>query len=247
MTTRRIFNIRDDVPLAIGLGLVKGVKNFEVFGARSGLAADVETDISRLATTTVPTPANAGEQLEIVSTDPGDTQTIEVESLGPNGVLLEPFQVQLNGTTPVLFPQALVSRINEIENNDTTPFVGTVNIQAQGGGTIFGTMRPQDQQMNQAFFTIPAGRKWMVKRLIGTLQRSTGTENDVTLSILFKRFDGTAWRRPFSFGLQRSGDSTVDLDNRYPNVSDGPVDIKITAVSTVSGATVSAWINGLLL
>lgn len=247
MAARSVFNIRDDVPTAIGLGLIKEVKPYDVFGARSGIVQDVEVDLSRLAADTIPLPSNAGQQLEIVSTDPADNQLIEFELLGPGAVVIPRFRVNLNGTTPVLLPEPLVSRLNEIENADTTPFAGTVNIQAQGGGTIFGTMRPEDQQMNQAMFTVPAGKKWLVKKLIGTLQRSTGTENDVTLSILFKRFDRTAWRRPFSFGLQRSGDSGVEFENSYPNVTDGPVDIKMTARSTVAGVTASAWINGLLL
>jgi hypothetical protein len=247
MAARSVFNIRDDAPAAIGLGLLKNVRPFDVFGVRSGLTADVEEDISRLAAAVIPLPSNAGQQLEVVSTDPTDTQLIEFETLGPGAVNLPRFRVNLNGTTPVLLPEALVSRINEVENVDLTPFLGTVNIQAQGGGTIFGLMRPQDQQMNQAMFTVRSDKKWLIKKLIGTLQRSTGTENDVTLSILFKQFDGTAWRRPFSFGLQRSGSSSIAFDNSYPNVTDGPVDIKMTARSTVAGATASAWINGLLL
>lgn len=247
MAARSVFNIRDDVPAAIGLGLLKNVAPFGVFGSRSNLTVDVEQDLSGLVSGTIPLPSNAGQQLEIVSTDPTDTQLIEFETLGVGAQSLDTFHVNLNGTTPVPLPEALITRLNEIENVDASPFLGTVSVQALGGGTIFANMRPQDQQMNQAMFTVPAGKKWLVKKLIGTLQRSTGTENDVTLSILFKRFGGTAWRRPFSFGLQRSGSSSISFENSYPEVTDGPVDIKMTATSTVSGATASAWMNGLLL
>jgi len=247
MAARSVFNIQNDVPAAIGLGLIKEANQYEVFGARTGLISGVEEDISFLAADTIPLPSNSGQQLEVVSTDAADTQLIEFEALGPGAVVIPNFSVNLNGTTPVLLPEALISRINEMENADLTPFLGTVNIQAAGAGAIFGTMRPEDQQMNQCMYTVPAGRRWLIKRLIGTLQRSTGTENDLTLSILFKKFDGTAWRRPFAFGLQRSGDSSFDIENDYPSVGAGPVDIKLTARSSVAGADVSGRINGLLL
>lgn len=247
MAASRPFNIEDDVAAAIGLGLIKNVRSYDIFGARVGLERDVESDISHLNPPDIPLANAAGEQMQIVSSDPGDDQFIEIEALGPDAVSLEKFQVQLNGTAPVLLPEPLVSRINEAENVSTTPFAGSVDIQSQGGATNYGTLRALDQQMNQAVFTVPKGRKWLVKKLICTLQRSGGADNDVTAAILFKRFDGSAWRRPFSFGLQRSGSTIVDFTNAYPNVVEGPVDIKVVATPTATGTSISAFLNGLLL
>ena len=234
MAARRGFNISDATNAAIGLGLINGVKEYGVYGVRAGIGADLETDISQLVATVVPLPANAGQQLEIVSSDPIDMQTIELQLLGPGAVYLDPITVQLNGTTPVLLSAALVSRINDGWNISATPFIGQVNIQAQGGGTIFETLLALDQEINTARFTIPAGKKWLVKRLIGTMERSGGSENSVSVSLLVKQFDSTTWMRIFSFGLQRSGSSSISFENDYPTVRSGPVDIRLTAKATAA-------------
>jgi len=247
MAARRVFNISDAPDAAIGLGLVKGVNDYGVYGSRAGIDADTETDISQLAAAVVPLPANAGQQLEIVSSNAADTQVIQLELLGPGAVYLDPITVQLNGTTPVLLSAALVSRINDGRNISATPFIGQLNIRAQGGGTVFETLIALDQEINTARFTVPAGRKWLVKRLIGTMERSAGSETSVSISLLVKQFDSTTWLRLFSFGLQRSGASSISFENDYPAVRSGPVDIRLTAQATAANTKVSTWVSGLLL
>lgn len=236
-----------DPEIAIGLGIIDGVTNWNMFGAFTNLQQDVERDLTWLPVNTIPLPALTGESLEIVSTDPADIGTeIEINALGPGAEYLAPFTVQLNGTTPVPLPD-LISRINQADSVDDDGFAGTVNVQGAGGGTVFATLRPEDQQMNQALFTVPAGSKWSVAVLIATMLRSQGTENEVRVSLLFKPCTATKWRRPFSFGAQRSGDSAVDLHNRYPTIASGPVDIKLTAVASVNGTAIAGWCSGVLV
>lgn len=233
-----------DFPIAAAMGLVSGVDNYSSFGVANGLAADVEKDLTKLPVNDIPLPANAGEALEIVSDNVGDTAFIEISALGPNAEYLEPFTVQLNGTTPVALP-GLISRINGADSVDPDGFDGNVNIQQAGAGTVFATLDPADQQLNQGIYSVPAGRKWVVGNLIGTMQKSSGTDTDVAIGVLFKGFDQTKFRRAFSFGLQRSGDTSVEFNNKYPSVPDGPVDIKLRAVSSSAGTDVAGWISGL--
>tara|TARA_R110000744_G_scaffold191598_1_gene310730 strand:+ start:1241 stop:1987 length:747 start_codon:yes stop_codon:yes gene_type:complete len=238
------FQIQNDFPAAAGLGLVSGVSTYSLFGVVSNLQADVDKDLTKLAVNVIPLPDNAGEALEIVSDDVGDTAMMEVTALGPDAEYLEPFIVVLNGTTPVPLP-GLISRINNLDSVGPDGFDGTVNIQQLGGGTVFITADPADQQSVQALYTVPAGRRWMVGNLIGTMQKSGGADTDAVINVLFKGFTQTKFRRPFGFGLQRSGDTSVEFDNKYPAVALGPVDIKLRAVSSATGANVAGWLSGL--
>ncbi len=233
-----------DFPVAAALGLVSGVDNYSTFGVASNLAASTPKDLTKLPVTEIPLPANAGEALEIVSDNIGDTAFIEVSALGPNAEYLEPFTVQLNGTTPVPLP-GLISRINGADSVDPVGFDGNVNIQQAGAGTVFATLDPADQQLNQALYTVPAGRNWVVGNLIGTMQKSGGSDTDVVINVLFKAFAQAKYRRAFGFGLQRSGDTSVEFNNKYPSVPEGPVDIKLRAESSSAGASVAGWISGL--
>lgn len=242
------FSADIDAEIAIGLGTVDGVSNWFMFGAFNNFQQDVERDLTWLpVTSSIPLPAIAGESLEIVSSDAADVGTvIEIDALGPDAVELETFTVELNGTTPVALPGS-ISRINQADSVDPDGFAGTVTIRGAGGGTAYALMRPEDQQMNQALYTVPTGKKWNVALLIATIQRSQGSDNDARVSVRFKGVNQTRWRRPFTFGAQRSGNSSVDLHNRYPTMANGPVDIKLSAVSSVNGTSVSGWASGVLV
>ena len=234
-----------DFPAAVGLGLVSGVSNFSMFGAVNNLQSGVEKDITKLPVNDIPLPTNAGEALEIVSDNINDTAFIEIDALGPNAEYLEPFTVQLNGMIAVQLP-GLISRINAADSVDDDGYEGTVSIQQSGEGTIFATMEAAQQQLIQSLYTVPAGKKWLIGNLIGTMQKSGGSDTDVVISLLFKGFTQTKYRRPFAFGLQRSGGTSIEFDNKYPAVANGPVDIKLRALSTSTGANVAGWVNGLL-
>lgn len=242
-----IFQISDDFPMAVALGLVKNVSAFKVFGVAESLETDIEKDLTNLPVNEIPLPANAGEALEIVSDNIGDTSTILIRALGPDAEELDPplFQVVLNGTTPVPIP-GLISRINGAGCISDVGFDGTVDIRQAGAGTVFARIEETNQQLNQGLYTIPAGHKWALATLIGTMQKSGGTDTDVVPNVLFKAITQQKWRRAFGFGLQRSGDTSVEFNNKYPESGTGPTDVKISATSSSAGAAVAGRITGLV-
>lgn len=235
------FQILYDPALAIGAGLVNGVHQHNIFGAVVGLVADTEKDITSLPVVSIPLPANAGEALEIVSDDPADTAFIQIGALGPDGAAMPLITVQLNGTTAV--PLGVLSRINSAASVDLAGFDGDLSIQQAGGGTVFALVLEANQQLNQGQRSVASGKTWAVGNLVGTMQKSLGADTDCVLIVKFKGFSQTKWRRAFGFGLQRSGSTSIEFNNKYPDMNDGPADIKVSAIATVTGTDVAVWMS----
>ena len=238
------FNNALNAQAAIGAGFIENTRHFTIYGTALSLVQDVERDLSPL-TTPVPLPAFAGESLEIVSDNAGDAGEVTVIALGPGCTLIAPVVVNLNGLTPVPLPGAL-SRVNFAFGSDNAGFVGDLNIQGAGGGTVFATVEADRQQTGQAVFTIEAGASGVVGNLVGTMQKSLGTDTDVLFSFLFKGAEQVKYRRPLEFGLQRDGATSIVLDNNFPLALRGPVDIKLAATSSANGADVAGFASGLI-
>jgi len=230
---------------AIGLGLVDGVENFSTYGAKD-LTADVQADLTQSTGNIIPFPASAGEALEIVSDDITDTAVIKLVVLGPGGSrILLPLEVTLNGTTPVSLPGS-ISRINHAWTDDDAGFAGNVVIQQAGAGTVFATLTADGQQLNQGRYTIPVNTRAMLGSLIGTMQKSSGGSSSVIITIAFKLITQAKFRRPFGFGLERNGDTSIEFNNRHPDFVYGPTDIKVEALGTTNNNTAAAFFSGVI-
>lgn len=236
-------NKSDDFKLLVAKGEISKVSHFYMFAKSPALTADTETDLNYLSAVT-PFPAYAGESLEIVSDDVADIgMTIRIWALGPDCTWLDPFDVTLNGTTPVPLPGSL-SRVNRVYNAGLTPFAGDLSVQQAGAGTVFGIALAENQQMNQGNYTIQSGVVFYFGTVIGTLVRSSPVEAIGELKLYSKIASGSAWRMVFSFGMQGAGDSIAEFQNHYPDVNTGPVDFKYTATSDTTGTIVSVYTNG---
>lgn len=234
-----------DFPVAVAIGAIKGVSDYANIGIAENLTADTDTDLTNLGLT-IPLPLNAGEALEILSDNALDVDTIRITALGPNGVDLDPIEVVLTGITPVALP-GLISRINSARSVGIPGFIGDIDIRQSGGGTVFGRLDPRHQVLVQSHCTIPANKFFTAQSLIGTMQKSLGTDTDVILTLLAKQFFQERYSLLFAFGLQRSGTSSTPFVNSYPEGAVSPFDLKIQARSSATGTSVLARVNGLTI
>lgn len=241
---KSIFQIFYDFASSVALKLITGVNDFQTFGHVENLQAGVITDVSELATTSIPLPSNNGENIEIVSDNATDSDLIIVFAVGPNGVKIDPITVQLNGVTPVLIGN--LSRINDARSIGVSGFNGTLTMQQQGGGLIFGIMSETSQKLNQCLYTVHNLSKSILKGLIVSMHKSGGGNTELVHDVLIKRFDQVKWSLIFTLGLQRDGSTSVQFDNAYPEQIEGPFDIKVQVLSSSAGAAATARINGLI-
>lgn len=239
-----LFEPSHDFGLAVGEGLIENMKQYGFFGRSQTLVADTLTDLSALSVNTIPLPSNSGESLEIVSDDITDIgQTIRIRALGPDATESDPVDVTLNGTTAVSIPGS-ISRINAAFNSGLTAFAGNVSIQQAGAGTVFGIMPASHQQLNNCLFTIPAGYRWYPCYVIAGMNKGGAQEASVEFRLTIKYFASAAWRMPFSFGVQRGGDSQVEFRNQYAETLTGPADVKFVARADADGPIAGCYASG---
>ena len=114
---------------AIANGLMANMDSVAVFGRSKTLTVQTLTDITLIpGVTTYTFPDNAGQTMEIVSSNAADTAVIVlVEGLDAN---FDPQSetVTLNGTTAVPLTNEY-ARINRIGNVGTVAHVGNVSLQ----------------------------------------------------------------------------------------------------------------------
>lgn len=124
--------------LEVAKGNVVGTRGLKQHGERENLANVVNgSDIWRGTATTVPIPSSSGEQMTIVSSDPGDdltgigVQKVHIEYLDTSG-LPQVEVVELDGTNPVNTVATNITFVNAIH----TTQVGSNGV-AAGNITIY--------------------------------------------------------------------------------------------------------------
>ena len=256
------FDAGDAFDIAVGLKLVEGVNEFATSGfSGEVLTVDEETDITTIPLAdldllTIPgfaeifLPNNNGEAMEISSDDPADTGDVQIFALGPGGELLAPFEITLQGVTPVAITGPggeLLSRINFMRSFSPAGYDGTITIRAAGAGNTYANMLAIYQNMATCHYTIPAGKKGLLKTAVGSMRKQGGTDTAMAMLIHVKPMEFEKYYHPFGFGLQRSGATTVPLVNAYPEAIDGPFDVGMSANASASGAEAAGRIAGLII
>ena len=245
---------------AVGLQLIEGIDQFSTQGfSGEPLDVGIETDVTTIPLTeldvltdptlaTIHFPSNDGEAMEIVSSDAADTGPVEIWALGPGGLYLPPFTVTLEGLTPVALPDPnTYSRINFMRNIHPPGIVGTVTIRAAGEGNTFNNMLALHQNSATCRYTIPTGKKGLLKTAVGSMRKQGGTDTALAILIHVKPFDFSKFYHPFGFGLQRGGSTTVPLVNAYPEAINGPFDVAVSANASSSSAEAAARVAGLIV
>lgn len=250
--SKTVFNPSDHFGLAVGFGLFRDIKGHAVFGRSATLDGDVLTDITQIpGLVTYVYPSDDGEPMNVVSTDPLDVgQVYLVEGLDAQFNEISE-EVTLNGTTPVPLVNEY-SRINALGNVGTTPSAGDVSVTDIGGTVTYSIATARAQQENDGIYTVPAGYSASVLRLINSLQKATGSDDDVTIGLKIRvDRDGSGkpsgvFRIPFDSGTQRSGDSSTEYANDIPEPIQGPADIKLFATSDTGGSVATGRLALLL-
>lgn len=229
------FDNFDQFNLAVAMGAVQGFSNRNVFGYNPDVPTIAHGDVTPFTNTYV-FPSNTGQAMEIVSSNAADVG-ISITVVGLDENWLDKTQiVVLNGMTPVAL-SGLWSRINYVFHSSLTDveFQGNVDVRGAGGGTIFSRALSGAQESSQTVFSVPDKKYWIVNSLIGTITKSIGSAGS-NVEILFTiRFRGGVWRHPFSFGLQRDGQSSISFENFYPERLNGPADIICQAQASDAG------------
>ena len=248
---KTLFNPRDDFQTANMLGLFSGVGAASSFAVEDGLLADTPV-ILGTGTPTPLLPPDTGTAALLLSTDVGNAGAVIVLNVldaefKPRTVTVE---ITGAGDFPILDPDTG-------QNLQITRLNGAVNVGARGTGeveadivvhelgtpaNVYGTITAASQEMQQAVFTVPAGFTWAVSSLVASMRKSGGADTDVTITLVGGAV-GTVMRRPFGFGLQRSGDTSIEFVNSELEGGGTPVDLMLEVESSAAGAGISARIT----
>lgn len=245
--SRDIFNTNDDFNVALALGLIEGMDPVGQSGFSKVLTAGTETDVSLLVADTIPLPNNAGQTIEVWSTNAGDTtQQIKVSGLGANGVLIDPQTITLTGTTSVNLPVPM-SRINLVENISNDPTIGDVNVGVQGTpDIIFSECKPGFGRSKQAILSIPVGHTFILPSALASFRRATAGAVFVLMTVKSKRFEQNFFYKDLEFEVSQDATSFAQLIDIYPDGITGPADLKMSARANGTDARVLARFNGVL-
>ena len=226
------------------------------FGTRLGISTATNGDDIWMGTaTTLPIPADAGEQMTVVSTSvqdgPGGTGvlTLDIRYIDASGVTKEETLI-MNGTTPVDTVATNIRFVQEIHSLTTGTnllAVGTITIYKTGSAaTIYNQIQPGTNVSLNTARMVPAGKVC----LLWSFYTSSGGGKAADVRIRTTSVHGILTPRIFQFK-----DNAIMLDNavdriyRTPRVFPAFSIIKVTAyaIAATGGANVQASWEGLLI
>lgn len=209
--------------VAASLGMVAGVETEVKFGHCPNVAGGVETDVWERGNAQplyIFPPSPAGAALEIVSTDAGDTQQMEVVGLDVVSGVSRMVAVTLTGTTPVVVSGGNWLAVNRVFNDSGVDLLGTVSVQASGGGDVYAVVSPDDQQTSQAIYQVPSDKHAAIVDLSNAVNVGPGTANPVIDSLAIAA-PGKVFRTRVRYGLQDTATSNLASPFTIPAIA-GP-------------------------
>lgn len=236
------FQLSQDFDTALMIGAIEGVQNISSFALGANLTAD--TPVILGTDSADPTlPSDSGDAVVITSADAGNAGAEILVDFLDTDFLPQQDTVFISGAgTFALNGGNPVTRINGARNiaDRGNELTGDLNInKATAPAEVYAVVTADAQESQQAIYTIPANVTWSVTSLTASMRKSAGVDTDVAL-VLFAGEVGKVIRKVFGFGLQRSGDTTLEFTNRGVQGVSGPVDLYLTAESSATGADVSA-------
>lgn len=201
---------------------------------------------------------DAAVQMQIRSTDPNDTadgtgmRTLSGAFL--NGSYAQtPQTITMNGTTAVPVGAVLANNgLRGLTAGSNGTNIGTIILEALGGGTIYGMILPGIGVSNQAPYTVPAGQTLVVPQLILNVNSSPAGGGAFFAQV-------RTWFRFFSAATGTHGCAiqplVLGLNNGvpYPHLSDPPImvpeksrfSLRANVVSDNNTVLTAGW-NGFL-
>ncbi len=241
VTEANPFPSRDDTnPVAVSLGANADLKSVSINGIRTNIATLTDAVVERVTSVLAPM---AGIAMSIVSDNAGDTSTILVSAVGPNGASMIPFLVTLKGTTPVQI--GTLSRINRLAriNGDLAGAVSVVN-----GANVYCGMIAGAQISRSATYAVPAGYKFGISAFISSILKNANNSQTafVAVTLKSKPMASAVFGGLLDLSLSSEGTSGLLLEQAFSTTITGPADIQITAKGSEANLDVqvylSAWI-----
>ncbi len=242
-------------PFGIAYGLYEGLRWVDALGERESMGTTAAgEDVWKGSATTIPTPVDAGEQMEIVSSSAGDEDgpggsgiiTILLDLILADGtVILE--TVTMNGNTPVVLANDNVRFVNDmcaVTVGSNGVAVGEITIYKQGSSSTIYSMVAIGN--NRA--VVPRRMVPINKKLLLTGWHATEAQNKrVAIRLRSTDHDGILYPGVYCFKdtsyLKQSSSGHIPLHELIPALSV----VKITGWPVVSGAEVGCSWRGILV
>ena len=170
-------------PIDIALGLVPGAEPFCAFGERGDLdIAAAGEDIWPGAAAIIPTPADAGEAMSIVSTDAADdidagtgVRKVHIHYLDADGIP-QFEEKEMEGLTPVALTATdvrFVQKVHAVENGSVGVAVGDITIYKNGAAsTIYSMIEAGGNMSLVPHRMVPANKRLVVLHWHATESKS---------------------------------------------------------------------------
>lgn len=224
----------------VSIGSVSGVDPAYFAGVKVGISSVTAEVVETRPRVLAPM---AGEAMSIVSTSAADVGVVlRIAALGPNGAYVDPFNVTLNGVTPVAI--GTLSRINTI-TRVSGDIAGVVTISGATG--VHGFVEIGGQIMQSARYTIPAGYRLVVQTIIAAMLKSGGADAGVTFSLKMKPMASSVFGPVIDMACYRAGNSQIQISQEYGGGSTGPMDIELAGLASAAGCDVQVYVSGILI
>lgn len=231
------FSNDTNFPIALGLGLIRGMSPAVLSGVKNNAPSGTEVDMMSFTDNYV-FPNDNGELMEVVGDNPGEISELKVVGLDEFGK--PKIQTRtVNGLTSVPL-SGLWSRINCLENVGSVPFVGNVSVRAAGGGTIFAQTVGIRQISFSGVYTVAANTSMIALQLIPTISRQGGSNSSMIINFETRTRGGVFVTR-FITAIQRDGNSSPTFKNPAPMLFSEATDVKFTVEA--SSPNVSALVR----
>jgi hypothetical protein len=192
-------------------------------------------------------PPLGGIAMKVKSTDPADTDvTLRVYLLDTTGADNGFIDLALTGTSFLALP-GTPYRINGSRIIGNQLLRGTVDIvDAATGLIIYSRIEPRLQTHWTGIYTIPLGFFGYVVNLIASIRKGAGSDDEAQINICSGSPEMPRGEE-FAFGLQKSGDTIVDLVNRLPDEVDTLTDICMSGESSPNSVAMLARLGILIV
>jgi hypothetical protein len=228
-------------PLAVSVGINADLKSVSINGIRTNITTASDSVVERLASVLAPI---TGIAMSIVSTSAADVGiSILVSALGPNGALMAPFLVTLNGTTPVALGS--LSRINRLARLGGD-IAGTVTV--FNGANVYCGMIAGAQISRSATYGVPAGYKLGIGTFISSiLKNANNSQNAFALITLkSKPMASAVFGGLLDLSLSSEASSGLLLQQELSTSITGPADVQVTAKGSEANLDIQVYLSAWL-
>lgn len=245
------FNIGDDFQTAMLAQAINGVSAAAGFARSVGLSANVPVILGRNALNVL-LPPDTGTTVAILSTNAANAGAVMRLDVLDVDFLPRQVEVEITGAgtfsvdDPLTGAPMVITRLNgaaNIGSRDGGEIEFDLTVHETGApANVYGVVPAGPQEMQQAVFTVPAGRRWAVTSLAVAMEKDSGS-NTVAVLTLRAGAVGRVMRRVFAFSVQRGGSSVVTFNNEELVGALSPADLMMEVESSSNGATVAGRIT----